>query len=201
MQTTLLFGGPGAGKGTQGELLNAIPGFFHFSTGDAFRALDPNSNLANNVKQFSSRGELVPDDTTLSVLKNGLDRKADEGFYDPDRDLLVLDGYPRNPNQAKLLNSSMDVIAVVHLQCDDPTVLINRLKKRALEQDRADDAQDSVINRRLEIYHQETEPVLSTYDPSILHTVNTVGTPAQVLCGVLQVFAPLQAELFGNVLV
>ena len=66
LKTILLFGAPGAGKGTQGKILGRIPGFFHLSSGDMFRALDPNSDLGQRVTSYSSKGELVPDDLTIT---------------------------------------------------------------------------------------------------------------------------------------
>ncbi|MFG0257542.1 MAG: adenylate kinase family protein [Phycisphaerales bacterium JB043] len=192
LTVALIFGGPGAGKGTQGKLLDAIQGFVHFSTGDAFRSLDEDSTLAKNVRQFSSKGELVPDEITLSVLRNGLDHESDELRYNPETDLLILDGFPRNPKQAELLKSYMDVVAIVHLRCSDPDVLVGRLKKRALEEGRADDAKEDVIRRRLEVYTQETEPVLSMYDKALIHEVEATGTPDEVLANVLEVLEPFK---------
>lgn len=197
-RTVLLFGAPGAGKGTQGKLLDAIHGFFHFSMGDAFRGLDPASDLGRTVKGYSSRGELVPDDITLRLLESSIAAAVESGRYKPALDLLVLDGFPRNPAQAALLRGRVKIIRIVHLQCERPDALIDRLRKRALKENRADDAREDVIRRRLEIYAAETQPVLDTFDAALIEVVDPIGTPAQVLLRVLTSLAPLQAELFGN---
>ena len=199
-RTVLLFGAPGAGKGTQGKLLDAIHGFFHFSMGDAFRGLDAASELGRTVKGYSSRGELVPDDITFRLLQSSLATLIEQGRYSPVTDLLVLDGFPRNPAQAALLRDKAEIIRIVHLQCAQPDALVERLRKRALKENRADDAKEAVIRRRLEIYQAETQPVLDTFDADLIEVVDPIGTPAQVLLRVLACLAPLQARVFGNAL-
>jgi adenylate kinase len=199
-KTALLMGAPGAGKGTQGAILHTIPGFHHFSMGDAFRGLDPASDLGRQVKTYSSRGELVPDDITVQLLEKSLVDRIGADAYHPDADLLILDGFPRNPNQVRLLDRKVDVVRIVHLQCDQPDALIARLRKRALQQNRADDAKEEVIRRRLEIYAAETQPVIDMYPPAIVDTIDPIGAPAEVLRRVLESLASLQAGLFGNVL-
>jgi len=199
-KSALLMGAPGAGKGTQGAILHAIPGFHHFSMGDAFRALDPESDLGRRVKTYSSKGELVPDDITVELLEKSIAGRIEAGEYDPGSELLLLDGFPRNPNQVRLLDGKVDVVRIVHLQCDQPDALVARLRKRALQQNRADDAREEVIRRRLEIYDAETQPVIDMYPPAIVDTIDPIGAPAEVLRRVLESLASLQAGLFGNAL-
>ena len=99
--TVLLFGAPGVGKGTQGRILGQIPGFFHLSCGDVFRSLDINSPEGREIYQYSSKGQLVPDNTTIRVWKRHLDALKILSRYKPHEDLLILDGLPRNRRQAE----------------------------------------------------------------------------------------------------
>jgi adenylate kinase len=114
-QTILLFGPPGVGKGTQGKILHEVPGFFHSSTGDIFRNLDAQSELGKLFFQYSSRGELVPDDVTMRIWHQNVYAQSILQMFKPNADLLVLDGLPRSVNQANVLYRYCNVLAVVHL--------------------------------------------------------------------------------------
>jgi len=195
IQAVLLFGAPGVGKGTQGKALGCVPGFVHFSMGDAFRSLSPTSVLGKKAAEYTSRGELVPDETTIQLFHARLGELESRGVYRPDRDILALDGIPRSVRQVELLNEKVQTLAVVHLACTSGAAeaeLISRLRKRALEQNRADDAREDVIRRRFEVYRAETAPVLERFPPEIVSTVDPIGTPAEVLMRVLAVVAPVQ---------
>jgi len=199
-KSALLFGAPGVGKGTQGEILGSIPGFHHFSMGDAFRNLDPESDLAKEVRTYSSKGELVPDPITIKLWNQDVADRVLAGNYNPETELLLLDGIPRNTDQADLLADSLDVLAVIHLTTKDQDALFDRLAKRALKQGRADDAKQDVIKRRWDIYQDETQPVLAKYPKSIVHDLDAMGTPAEVLGKILDVLAPIQAKGFASAL-
>ncbi|HUG93183.1 MAG TPA: nucleoside monophosphate kinase [Planctomycetaceae bacterium] len=191
----LLFGAPGVGKGTQGAILGHIPGFFHLSMGDIFRALDPDSSEGKQARRHFLRGELVPDELTIRIWKRGLDQRIDSGAYHPEREILVLDGIPRNPNQSELLKDTIDVRVVVHLAASDEELMIRRIRGRALAENRPDDADEAVIRRRFEVYHAETEPVLRYYPPEQVATVDALGTPVEVLRRLLDVIIPVQKQL------
>jgi adenylate kinase len=197
-QTILLFGPPGVGKGTQGQILARIPGFFHCSTGDIFRNLDIDSEIGRIFYQYSSRGELVPDDVTVRIWSQNVFANVTLGLYKPRQDLLVLDGLPRNPNQAKLLYRYLSVLRIINLVCRDREALFERMKKRALKQNRMDDAKDEVIRRRFEVYENETRPVLEFYDPGLITEVDALGSPATVLAHILSAVAPIQDSHFEN---
>lgn len=199
-QSALLFGAPGVGKGTQGEILGRIPGFHHFSMGDAFRSLDPESDLASRVREYSSKGELVPDKITIELFHSDIAARILAGSYNPASELLLLDGIPRNANQAGLLQDSLDVLAVIHLTTSNQQSLFDRLAKRALKQGRADDAKEEVIKRRWDVYQDETQPVLAKYPDETVHNLDALGTPAEVLNKVLDVLAPIQANRFASAL-
>ena len=84
----LLFGAPGVGKGTQGQILQGIPGFAHISSGDLFRSLDPNSADGREAAETSARGELVSDELTIRVFRNALEERVNSGTYSPEGELL-----------------------------------------------------------------------------------------------------------------
>ncbi len=192
-KTVLFFGAPGAGKGTQGELIGSVPGFFHMSTGDMFRSLDRNSEAGKKFESYSSKGELVPDEVTIELWQDYMNQRIADGSYDPSTMLLILDGLPRTVNQAKVIAPLIDVLAVVHLNAKDKEAMVARLRERALKQNRADDAKEDVVRNRLDIYERETRPVLDVYDRSIVHDVDAINTMAMVMSEVLSVIAPIHA--------
>src|SRR5687768_4703997 len=118
-RTILLFGAPGAGKGTQGKILGTIPHLFHFACGDAFRKLRIHDPLARTFIEYSGRGQLVPDEATIELWENNIKKCTLDGTFDPVADTLVLDGIPRNVTQAEMLKDTLEVIAVFHLTCPD----------------------------------------------------------------------------------
>jgi adenylate kinase len=199
-KTVLLFGAPGSGKGTQGKIVGQIPGFYHLSCGEVFRTLDINSELGRIFYEHSSRGELVPDDVTVKMWAENIKAQTILSLYKPHVDLLLLDGIPRNVNQAQLMREYIDVLEIVHLVCRDKDAMIERLRRRALKENRADDAREDVIRRRWQVYEDETYPVLDQYPREIIREVDAVGSPAAVLGEVLGEVVPIQETHFQNAL-
>ena len=128
----LIIGAPGAGKGTQGQVMGSIPRFFHCACGDVFRSLDTRTELGKRFVDYSSKGLLVPDELTIELWKAQLDNWTETHLYKPSIDVLVLDGIPRNVRQAEILDRHLDVHQVFHLTCPDRTELARRMRKRAL---------------------------------------------------------------------
>lgn len=192
-KTVLLFGAPGAGKGTQGELIGNVPGFFHMSTGDMFRSLDRNSEAGKKFESYSSKGELVPDEVTIELWQDYINQRIADGSYNPNTMLLILDGLPRTVNQAKVIEPLIDVLAVVHLNAKNKEAMVARLRERAIKQQRTDDAREEVVRNRLDIYERDTRPVLDVYDNSIVHEVDALNTMAMVMSEVLGIIAPIHA--------
>jgi adenylate kinase len=156
----LVLGPQGAGKGTQAQRIAAEYGLPHISTGDMFRAaVEARSFLGGQVEPILARGELVPDDLTVALIREQLTApEAAEGF--------ILDGFPRNLAQAEALDSMLGSIgrtlnAILFFDLPDETAL-ERMRRRAQIESRADDTED-VMKRRLEIYHEQTEPVVEYY--------------------------------------
>lgn len=191
LRTLLLFGAPGSGKGTQGKILGTIPNFFHFACGDAFRNLRIDSELGQIFIEYSSKGQLVPDEPTIRLWRESIAAQEALGRFSPTKDTLILDGIPRNPNQAKILNDTLDVRAVFNLSCSDFDKLVKRLQKRALRENRLDDANLDVIKQRLETYDRETKSVLDFYGKDLVHTIDSTQTPINVLRDILRIIAKL----------
>ncbi|MCI0748683.1 MAG: nucleoside monophosphate kinase [Verrucomicrobia subdivision 3 bacterium] len=186
-RTILLFGSPGSGKGTQGKILGSIPDFFHFACGDAFRNLRIDDPIGRIFIEYSSRGQLVPDEPTINLWAKNIQASTLDGEFHPDRDTLVLDGIPRNPRQAEMLKDTLDVKAVFNLTCSDQSKMIERLQRRALRENRLDDANLEVIKKRLETYERETRPVLDYYGPKLVHNIDSTESPVQVLRQLLDI--------------
>jgi len=199
-QTTLLFGAPGAGKGTQGKILGQIPGFFHLSCGDVFRSMDINSELGRVFREYSSRGDLVPDEVTVKMWAQNIHAQKTLSIYKPHDDLLILDGIPRNLRQAKLMEDHINVLKIVHLVCKDKEKMVERLQRRALKENRVDDAKEAVIRRRWDVYESETHPILGFYPSEIICEVDAMGSAASVLQHVLEAVVPVQETHFHNAL-
>jgi adenylate kinase len=174
----VLLGAPGSGKGTQAKLIKELLGIPHISTGELLRAaVEAESPLGVEVKVFMDAGDLVPDDLVLGLLEERLgEDDAQPGF--------ILDGYPRNLIQAEALDevlARLDVPLDEAIQIDvDYERIAERIAKRAQQEDRSDDTAE-VVKNRLEIYEEQTAPVVEFYDrKGILSQVYGVGTIDEV---------------------
>ena len=185
-QTYLLFGAPGSGKGTQGRTLGSIPRFYHCPCGDVFRSMDTRTKIGQAFLEYSSKGQLVPDDVTVQLWKAAIDAAVEAHKFKPDIDTLILDGIPRNVAQARIMDELIDVKKVFHLSCPDRAALFMRLKKRALKDNRLDDANEEVIKRRLAIYEEESKPVLQYYSKERITCLDASEPPAKVLMHILE---------------
>ena len=186
MSAILLLGAPGAGKGTLGKTLGAIPRFFHCACGDVFRSLDTRTPLGQEFVSSSSRGELVSDELTVRLWHTQMSNWANTHTYKPDIDLLILDGIPRNVKQAELMRDKVTVHHVIHLSCPNREELARRMRKRALKENRYDDANESVIEHRIRTYEEETKPILDFYGESLVTDIDAMGTPVKVLYDVIE---------------
>ena len=191
-QAILLFGTPGSGKGTQGQMIGQIPGFVHCSTGELFRALDKNSEFGKVFEEYSSKGMLVPDDFTITLLKNHLENLVKAGKFDQKNSMIVLDGVPRNVNQAKLLADTIDVRSIIYLETADVDKMVARLKKRASISGRLDDVDENVIRNRMTVYARETAPVLEYYDPSLVTSIEADQAIIRVFSDIVKTLATLK---------
>src|SRR4051794_24220871 len=171
-RTILLFGAPGAGKGTQGKILGNIPNYFHCACGDVFRNLKADSQIGRIFLEYANRGELVPDEPTVDLWSQFIDNSKKAGRFNPDTDTLILDGIPRSVHQAEMLKDTLDVRAIFYLRCPNMNKLVERLQRRALRENRLDDANLDIIRHRLKTYERETKPVLNFYGKGIVHKID-----------------------------
>ncbi|MGA1329038.1 MAG: adenylate kinase [Candidatus Nanopelagicales bacterium] len=174
----VLMGPPGAGKGTQAISLASELGIPHISTGDIFRSnVSAETELGVLAKKYMDAGEYVPDSVTNEMVKNRLaEPDAKSGF--------LLDGYPRTVAQVAELDSILNKLGaavdlVIELTVDIDEV-VNRLVQRAAQQGRSDDSED-VIRRRLEVYTEQTAPLIEAYRArGLLKAVDGMGEIEQV---------------------
>lgn len=199
-RSLLIFGAPGVGKGTQGKLLGSLPGFLHLSTGDIFRSLDMESETGRVFREYSSRGELVPDDFTIRLWREHMQHMIEAGRYRPDRQLLILDGIPRNVTQAESMDGDIEVLQILHLVAGDESVLLKRMQRRANFENRHDDADENVIRNRWAVYNRETLPVLKHYGEACCVQIDGIGSPGRVLLNILQAAVPVHEKHFSNAL-
>ncbi len=197
-QTYLFLGAPGSGKGTQGRAIGKIPGYHHFACGDVFRSLDLRTSLGKQFLEYSSRGELVPDEVTIKLWKVSMDQLVESHLFHPDHDFLLLDGIPRNVQQARMLEDTINVRRVFHLSCPDRTRIVERLKRRALHDNRLDDANEDVIRRRLETYDLESRPLIDHYGSDLVERINASQSPVSVLAEIAALLVKDRQNHFGE---
>ncbi len=193
----LLFGMPGSGKGTQGQLLGKLQGIFHLSTGAIFRTLVDDSDDGRLVSDCIRHGQLVADDLTIEIWKHWLDAHIETRGFRPEEQILLLDGIPRTVRQCELLKDHVDVLQVIYLSASDTEPIIQRLRQRALIEWRADDADETVIRNRFEVYRRKTTPILKFYPPALVREIDPMGTPAEVLKRILEHLIPVIATPRG----
>ena len=193
-KSILLFGPPGVGKGTQGKILNSIPGFVHMSVGDVFRSIDADSADGQEIRQYTSVGKLVPDAVTIQIWKKALDAHIAAEEFKPTEDVLILDGMPRNVAQVGLIADYVDVLKIINMKCDDMDEMVKRIKHRAICENRTDDACEDIIRQRFEVYCQQTQPVLEQYSADQIADIQAIGSPAEVLERILKFAIAVQNE-------
>jgi len=161
MLNIVLFGPPGAGKGTQSERLIEKYGLVHLSTGDIFRFhLKNETDLGTLARTYMDQGHLVPDEVTITMLKEEVLKQEDpKGF--------IFDGFPRTTPQAHALDKLLtelntNITVMLGLEVEE-NELKERLKNRAISSGRADDADPEIIANRIAVYNRETAPVKDFY--------------------------------------
>tara|TARA_B100000029_G_scaffold450389_1_gene474307 strand:- start:196 stop:795 length:600 start_codon:yes stop_codon:yes gene_type:complete len=185
-KTVLIFGPPGAGKGTWGQILGRIPGFLHFASGDMFRSLSPDSDRGKAALESIRKGELVSDEQALSMWREQLNNLVTIGKFNPEKHVLVLDGLPRTPAQAVEVESDLDIRLILFLDSPDRDLLVQRLYGRALIEHRVDDANEDIIRRRFQVYDDQTNETLEHYPKDLIQQVDVSQLPQKILLDICQ---------------
>jgi adenylate kinase len=185
-KTVLIFGPPGAGKGTWGGILGKIPGLFHFASGDMFRSLSPDSELGKMALESIRRGELVPDKEALTLWRAQMQNLVTVGTFNPDVHTLILDGVPRTPAQADDVEDDLDIRLILFLDCPDRDLLVQRLYGRALIEHRVDDANEEIIRRRFQVYDEQTNVTLEHYPKDLIQMVDVSQSPHKIMLDICQ---------------
>ena len=175
----VLFGKPGAGKGTQADILKKHYELFHISTGDLFRYhIQGSTDLGILAKSYMDKGDLVPDKVTIDMLEESVTQNSNvEGF--------IFDGFPRTTGQAEALdafltNKSMSITATIALEANDK-ILIERLINRGKTSGRVDDQDENKIRNRFEEYNNKTAPLKSFYSTQgKFYSVNGIGSVEEI---------------------
>lgn len=161
MLNLILFGPPGSGKGTQAAKLVEKYGLLHISTGDLFRSeIENQTPLGLEAKSFMDKGQLVPDSVTIGMLKNKV-------LANPDVNGYIFDGFPRTIAQSEALDVLLDelgqpITALIALEVEEEEI-VGRLLERGKTSGRPDDADETVIRKRISVYLAQTTPVYEYY--------------------------------------
>lgn len=186
MLNIILFGKPGSGKGTQASLIKDKYSLIHISTGDVFRKnMSNKTDLGLLAKGYMEKGELVPDQVTVDMLKDEINNFMPcNGF--------IFDGFPRTTFQAKeldnlLLEKSLKIDLTIALDVDNNS-LIDRLLERGKSSGRADDQSVEKINMRLQEYDNKTKPLIEYYnDQNKFYSINGIGSLEQITSRIVEV--------------
>ncbi|NGX34835.1 MAG: adenylate kinase [Candidatus Anoxychlamydiales bacterium] len=190
-KSILIYGPPGAGKGTISKAISLSDSVVHVSTGEIFRGIDPSSEKGKMISSYINKGNLLPDDFTINVFKEFVAHKINEGIYDPKKQYLLLDGIPRTLKQAILLERYIKVEYIIILEMEDVNKLILRLKNRALIENRVDDLDDKVLENRIDIYLNDTTKILKHYSDDMIFNFNSDQKKLEVIRDVLIKFASI----------
>lgn len=179
MINIVLFGKPGAGKGTQAEFLKEKYNLTHISTGDVFRYnLKNDTALGREAKTYMDKGDLVPDELTIKMLQEEVEKH-------PGTNGVLYDGFPRTTAQAQALDNFLEskghkVNATIALEADDE-VLVKRLLERGKTSGRADDQDEQLIRNRYQEYNEKTAPLIDYYKAQgKFHSVNGIGEISEI---------------------
>ncbi|MFK7797605.1 MAG: adenylate kinase [Aureispira sp.] len=187
MLNIILFGPPGSGKGTQAAKLVEKYNLVHISTGDLFRREKAaNSSIWQEVMSYVDKGSLAPDSITIRLLKAEMDKTPDATGY-------ILDGFPRNVDQAKALDAFLSeqntaVTSLVELIVADEEV-VKRITTRGKEQNRVDDQDPAIVQHRIDVYKGQTAPVADYYaEQGKTQRIDGIGSIEEIfdrICAVL----------------
>ena len=190
MKNIIIFGAPGAGKGTQSEKMIEKYGLGHISTGDVLRdQIKKGTELGVTAKKYIDDGKLIPDDLMVDILASVYDS------YGKEHNGVIFDGFPRTIKQAEALKAMLDkrghkVAAMIELSVPEEE-LVKRLVNRGKISGRSDDNEET-IQKRLNVYHEQTAPLIDWYDKEgIHHHVEGLGTVDEIFSRICEVIDSL----------
>ena len=190
MKNIIIFGAPGAGKGTQSEKMIEKYGLGHISTGDVLRdQIKKGTELGVTAKKYIDDGKLIPDDLMVDILASVYDS------YGKDHNGVIFDGFPRTIKQADALKAMLDkrghkVAAMIELSVPEEE-LVKRLVNRGKISGRSDDNEET-IQKRLNVYHEQTAPLIDWYDKEgIHHHVEGLGTVDEIFSRICEIIDSL----------
>jgi len=179
MLNIVLFGAPGAGKGTQAVMLAGKHKLVHLSTGDILRKeLTAGTELGKQAKTFMDKGEFVPDEVVIGMIRMQIEQN-------PDANGFIFDGFPRTTAQAEALDKMLNekelkITSMIALEVEHEE-LVKRLQIRGESSGRSDDQSLDVISNRIDVYHQKTKPLIGYYDAQGKYNpINGVGEIAEI---------------------
>ncbi len=188
MKNIVIFGAPGSGKGTQSDMLIEKYGLGHISTGDVLRnEIKNGTELGKTAKGYIDNGQLIPDDLMVNILASVYDS------FGKDHKGVIFDGFPRTIPQAEALKKMLNerghkIAAMIELDVPEDE-LMKRLIKRGKESGRSDDNAET-IKRRLDVYHNQTAPLIEWYEKEGIHNhINGLGELDRIfsdICGVIE---------------
>lgn len=181
----LLFGPPGSGKGSVGKVLSFLQIGMHISSGDLFRSLPPQSKMGKLFREKEELGLLVPDEISITIFEQHLERLARKHRLQKKEDLLILDGIPRTEKQVDLLQKNIEVKNIFYLHVQNTDTLVKRIGRRAKAQKRTDDQNRAVIQTRIREYEEKTASILKKYPSSLITTIYADQRLANVLQTIL----------------
>ncbi len=190
MVNLILFGPPGSGKGTQAAKLGEKYDLLHISTGDLFRyEMGNDTPLGKQAKSYIEKGELVPDEVTVGMLRNKVEANLDvPGF--------IFDGFPRNITQSRALDELMqekgaEISSLLMLEVPDEEI-IKRILERGKTSGRTDDLDEHIIQNRIDVYKSETSPVFDYYqEQGKAEKIDGVGSIEEIFERLCSRIAPL----------
>lgn len=166
-------------------MLQAVSGHLHISSGEIFRALPRDSKLGRIYRGYMDKGELGPDDLTVEIFCEHMESLVKDGLYNPEQQILFLDGIPRTSSQVGLLLPHLDLLQVLVFDMGDQNALVERLKKRALIEGRKDDQEIAILKSRMQIFEKQTLPSLKLFSKEQVIHIEADQKPLLVLRSIL----------------
>ena len=189
-QAILMLGAPGIGKSTYSKEIIKDGGYFMFSTGEMFRNLDPSTEIGAKVKEIINSGDLVDDETAVALAKETLNRYVSEGKFDPENEIILLDGIPRTIPQVEMVKEFLDIKQVVDYYVNNEQILIDRIMDRG--EGRVDDSNEEIVRKRIDKYNHATAPLMQEYPEEIICKINGSQT-------ILEVVAELKKKIYRKI--